>query len=917
MRQAHARFLITRLSAAFSAFLTCLACFATPCLGAVAQADSIIVPLLVRPVVVSDASTRAFWTALASTPARQLHGLLWLPRHPSPEDTEALRAVGIMILTPVVGRTYWALVTASADTSRSPIRPLRLATIEPRDRVAPRIWAGQLSGYVVRPSGSEPLNYLINADSTLNLVVFFHQDTRIEQAEEILRGNSSAIKRISARAWTIIAQRDQLRRLAQSDRVHWIDAALPPLLPDNDKTRAVIKVDGLQMFNTAAGTVGGLGGQNVIVGVFDTGIDETHDDFGNRVILNDVAKNWHATHVAGVIAGDGKLSTGSDSWMQLNGGTPYQWRGMAPQAQLIDADANSAFFADKMRGYVETTGMDISNHSYSYGVDGAYTWDVVADALIAGHATYDGLPISPRLYVYSTGNHGKEPTQGGEQVGYFALTKQSKNGLMVGAYDPVLSRIDPNSSLGPAYDGRIKPDVVAPGANVWSTAYCEATLPKLKHDPFSKCVNPTGITSRSDFYQMVTGSSDAAAAVTGMLALVLQQHSITFGGSHKPPLPSTLRAITVQTAHDIASPTPWFTNADGPVQAFPGPDFVTGYGMVDAQAAVNVVKNRLYVEDVVAATCQTRSWWIRTRGGRDLRVTLAWDDLSADPALPNTSPRLVNDLDLELIEPVTNTKYYPWLLDQRVVNAAGNTVANNEQSCGTPLTVERKVLPTATPNHVAPGDPSNINDPLAAGAIQPAGTGKDHINNIEQVWVPAARAGWWEARVTGFNILTGPQSYSLTVPERRAIKPSLGSFCGAFPGCNNIGKRICERVPELCEPLVIEVLPGRIPIEFRDMRDVVFLPMDRVCLFLIDCPLCGAGQICRISDVVFEQMPLPFTLEVYDNTGNRVFADRSMRRTKRISFAAQPGHDYLLVIGPVSGVRVGKQYSLPVKAAAQ
>lgn len=913
MSQARFRLLIARPWAVIYtsfAFLSCLAC---PCLGAPPRADSVLIPLLSRPVAVSDSSTRTFWNALASAPQRQLHALVWLPRHPSPQDREALRVIGITILTPIYGTGYWALVTASADTSRSPLHPLRFATMEPRDRVAPSIWNGQLGGYTVNPPGSQPVNYVLNTDSTLNLGIFFHEDTGVEQAEAILRENSSSSKRVTDRVWRVVARRDQVRRLAQVDQVRWIDAALPQLLPDNDKTRAAIKVDALQMFDPTTGTIGGLGGLNVIIGVFDFGIDESHDDFAGRVLMSSPLTNWHATHVAGVIAGDGKLSSGSDSWSKLNGGSGYQWRGMAPQAQLIDANANDAFFMDKMLGYVETTGMDISNHSYSYDFDGAYTWDAVADDLIAGRATYGGLPISARLHVYSTGNHGQQPYLGGEQIGYYSLTKQSKNGLMVGAYDPVLGQIEPNSSLGPAYDGRIKPDVVAPGANVRSTAYCETTPPASKNDPGAQCVDgPTGVTSRHDFYQMVSGSSDAAAAVTGMLALVLQQHSITYGSTHKPPLPSTLRAITVQTAHDITSPSVWFTNGDGPVHAFPGPDFVTGYGMVDAEAAVNVVKNRQYIEDVVPATCETRTWWIRIKGKQNLRVTLAWDDPAGNPALLTTAPKLVNDLDLELIEPVTNKKYYPWQLDQKVVDGAGGTVPNSAQSCGTPATVERKVLPTATPLFVTLGDPSNINDPLLAGTIQPAGSGKDHLNNIEQVVVRYPRSGWWQARITGFNII-GPQSYSLTLPGRPALKTPLVSFCGV-PACQNIfGNRICERIPELCDPLAIEVFPGHVPVTFRDMRDLVFLPLDRICLFLIDCPLCGAGGICRAYDVTFDDMPLPLTLDVYDKAGNRVFSDRTKQRTKRVSFRAQAGQDYLLVIGPVPGVRIGKQYNLPVK----
>jgi hypothetical protein len=133
----------------------------------------------------------------------------------------------------------------------------------------------------------------------------------------------------------------------------------------------------------------------------------------------------HGTHVAGTVGGDGRVSNGNDSQGIPNGGTAFQWRGMAPQVELIDAPSSAARTASNWLSYVNTDGLDVSNHSYSFSFDGAYdAQNQLRDQLIRGGSVVGGTTIFPRLQVYSAGNHGASPLNGGEQVGYFALTKQ-------------------------------------------------------------------------------------------------------------------------------------------------------------------------------------------------------------------------------------------------------------------------------------------------------------------------------------------------------------------------------------------------------------------------------------------------------------------------------------------------------------
>jgi hypothetical protein len=901
------------------AFVVLVVIAATPRAGSAQQADSVPLVLRSRTIFLSPQTTRAFWQALRTVSAPRLHGVIWLRRDPSPQERDSLRRTGIHILSPLPHGVFWAAVARDADTVRAPLRPRFFAKLAAGDRVAPDIWSGNVAGYSSQQGTRAAQNYVLNADGTLNVFVLFHQDTRISDAENILRAQVRKFTRLSDVGWKATGSLSAIRQLAERDEIRWIDAPPPPILPENNNTRQTINVDAVQNFNTATGQVQGLGGSGITVGVFDFGIDETHPDFGSRVLVSDIGKHPHATHVAGVIAGDGTLSTGSDSWGNPNNGTPYLWRGMAPQAQLIDADANMSFVAAKVREYISVRSMDISNHSYSYSADGEYNaaGDGFHDQLIRGDATSDGTPIPAREYIYSSGNSGDQPRPTGttqKQIGYFSLTKQAKNGIMVGAFDPQIGQINPISSLGPAYDGRIKPDIVAPGTNVRSTGYCSLTL-----DDFLQCSGaPSGATSRSNFYHLAQGSSDAAAAVTGMLALALQQFEATFGATNPGwvPRPSTLRAITIQSADDIAGPL-WYTNADGPVQAFPGPDFVTGYGMVNAKNAVDLITGSKFREDFITAVCDSRTWWVKANGASPLKVTLAWDDWPGGPETPYTLPRLVNDLDLELVAPSSSTVSYPWLLDQTVVNSAGVAIPDAQQTCDSDVTVQRKVLPTPTPKFYGVGDPRNVNDALSGGVLQAATTGKDHLNNAEQVVVSAPTNGWWKIHVTGFKVPHPSQTFSLAASEPLwlfvpTVLPS--ALCWSSPQCPKFfyNDWICERIPNICSP--IEIKPGHLEISFSRPGQAVFIPVDRLCLFLVDCPPCIREGICNSLDISFANLSPGFTITLYDIAGRRVFVDKANKGRSRMRVKISPKNRYVVAIQPGLRVNPNKRYDLLVRA---
>jgi subtilisin family serine protease len=286
-------------------------------------------------------------------------------------------------------------------------------------------------------------------------------------------------------------------RIVNIPSVKWIEEYTAPEL-FNDKAVTSGEMNVINVWNTH-----GLTGAGQIVGVADSGLDigvndtTLHSDFhgallGAYGLGEGRSGDWgdqhgHGTHVAGSILGRGTSSAGT-------------YRGVAYGAQLvfqsvlssdgslsgIPADLNDLFSAPY------SDGARIHSNSWGAPVSGAYTVDSQrADQFMWDH--------KDMLVLFAAGNSGvDEDWDGIVDTQSLASPGTAKNVLTVGASenerqgaafdaytwyvfgfyaDPLYS--DPTtdnpdgmagfSSRGPCEDGRIKPDVVAPGTFIAST----------------------------------------------------------------------------------------------------------------------------------------------------------------------------------------------------------------------------------------------------------------------------------------------------------------------------------------------------------------------------------------------------------------------------------------------------------------
>ncbi|WP_291855108.1 S8 family serine peptidase [Marinilabilia sp.] len=430
----------------------------------------------------------------------------------------------------------------------------------------------------------------------------------------------------------------------------------------------------------------GLTGEGVYTGLWDGGgVLSNHNEFTqtgeSRIIQRDLPGTLfdHSTHLAGTIAA---------------GGEEEACHGMAPSATVLAYDYN--FDISEMSSEA-ADGLLASNHSYGTicgwkynSSDGAWYWfgdlsisteedlnfgryskesydlDLLASLApwytivkSAGNDRNDSPPDNTSHFDFS--DHWYEATDyhppDGYPNGYECLGAMSvaKNIITVGAVEEMLTpysqpediRMSVFSSWGPTDDGRIKPDIVANGTSVYSS--------------IAQSINE---------YETYSGTSMAAAAVTGIITLINQKQQRCQPGVALAS--ATTKGILIHTAKEAGM--------------HPGPDYQFGWGLANARGAIDLIENNYSSggQLIMERSLQAENIFTHEVHVPDecpeLKVTLSWTDLPgqiSEYRLDDATSVLVNDLDLKIIKTEDNTEFYPWVLSPESPMDAPRNGKNN------------------------------------------------------------------------------------------------------------------------------------------------------------------------------------------------------------------------------------------------
>ena len=454
-----------------------------------------------------------------------------------------------------------------------------------------------------------PLSLLAQRDSKLapelknssgrpvvNVIVQFTQTPTTRHHQKIISHGGTVhrvLGLIKSGAYSVPAS--ALSDLTNDPEVAYISPDRPVFSTNNGSPTAVLDYH-TDTVNAPYAWAQGLNGTGIGVAVIDSGIIDIPDLHGqNNLVV--FSQNFvggtsgsandqfgHGSHVAGIIAGTGNKSTGSNYL--------YTLKGIADNVSLIDLralDQNGAGTDSQVIAAIQMAirlkskyNIRVINLSLGRPVSESYTMDPLCQAV--EQAWNAGIVV-----VVAAGNDGRNNAAGTGGYGTINAPANDPYVITVGAMNTMGTagrsddQIASYSSKGPTlFDDVVKPDLVAPGNRLISLYTAGLKLNQLY--PGNEIPNSlyqvNGNSTASSTYYILSGTSMAAPVVSGAVALLLQSHPML--------TPDQVKARLMRTAYKNLVPYSTVTDpVTGQIYNDQADIFTVGSGYLDIQAALS------------------------------------------------------------------------------------------------------------------------------------------------------------------------------------------------------------------------------------------------------------------------------------------------------------------------------------------
>lgn len=470
-----------------------------------------------------------------------------------------------------------------------------------------------ITEYKPKTKYAEYINKKTTSKQKNKFYVVLQKDADKENSMRNIKEKGIEIIENSEEKIRIYSSYDQLKTISELEEVSWIEE-VPRYKIMNDQAATIINAD----------TTEGYRGRNQTVAISDTGVDTADDniteDFRGKITIF----NWfggtaddtngHGTHTTGSMAGSGNSSGGA-------------FKGIAAEANIVfqgigDDEGSTGVYPPINLSdlFIQAYENGARVHSNSWGSEaglGDYTSDSqTIDDFMWNYTNF--------LIVFAAGNTGPN-------LNTVEFPSTCKNCLSIGATEnnrPSKGSLSDNineaasfSSRGPTDDGRIKPDLVAPGTYIVSTKSSRG---------ITSCVTSY---EENINYSYCSGTSMATPIAAGAAAIIREYYE----DKEVNASAALVKATLINGAMDIG---------------YGIPSNETGWGRINLTESTNPEKPKSinYTEQQTGLnTGESKEFTFQVYNESiPLKITLVWTDY---PGELSAGKKLVNDLNMVITTP--------------------------------------------------------------------------------------------------------------------------------------------------------------------------------------------------------------------------------------------------------------------------